>query len=499
MQPGSTVQPLAMRGVKIVCTLGPASSERDTLRGLVTAGMNVARLNFSHGTREEHRRRARLLREVSAELERPVAILQDLKGPKVRVGAMAPGSVLAAGEPFALLPGLGTGDRTRAFLDDPIFFEELQAGDHLLLADGAIELLVREVAASGVTCEVLGGGPLSSGKGVNAPRGLLRRPILSQEDQADLAFGVEIGVDLVGISYVRTPDDLRTVRRELRRLDASSPIVAKVETAAAVRQLDAILDGTDAVMLARGDLALETPFERLPLEQKRILEAARRRGRPVITATQMLASMVTEARPTRAEVNDVANAVLDGTDAVMLSEETAVGAHPVRAVETMAAIASSTEQALPGEIRGPEGLPADLRELAVMAESAARAARAIGARAHVVWTRGGLGARLLSRASPGLPILAPTESVATARRLALVRDVLPLAARESSVDPDRVRAALGVGAEEDAPLVVVGHERGEDGRPQAWMRISRLSEPGHWSRDRSRPGALPREGAWQGL
>lgn len=212
-----------MRGVKIVCTLGPASSERDTLRALVTAGMNVARLNFSHGTREEHRRRARLLREVSAELERPVAILQDLKGPKVRVGAMAPGSVLAAGEPFALVPGRGTGDRTRAFLDDPIFFEELQAGDHLLLADGAIELLVREVAASGVTCEVLGGGPLSSGKGVNAPRGLLRRPILSEEDQADLAFGVEIGVDLVGISYVRTPDDLRTVRRELRRLDASSP------------------------------------------------------------------------------------------------------------------------------------------------------------------------------------------------------------------------------------------------------------------------------------
>jgi len=499
MESDAAERPPILRGVKIVCTLGPASSERDTLRALVLAGMNVARLNFSHGTREEHRERARRLREVCAELERPVAILQDLRGPKVRVGAMAPGSVLAAGARFALLAGPGTGDATRAFVDDPLFFDEVQPGDRLLLADGAIELLVREMTGTGVVCEVLGGGPLSSGKGVNVPRGLLRRPILSEEDGADLAFGAELGVDLVGISYVRTPDDLRAVRRELRRLDASSPIVAKVETAEAVRQLDAILEATDAVMLARGDLALETPFERLPLEQKRILEAARRRGRPVITATQMLASMVTESRPTRAEVNDVANAVLDGTDAVMLSEETAVGAHPVRAVETMARIAAATERARPGEIRGPEGLPADLRELAVMAESAARAARAIGARALVVWTRGGLGARLLSRASSGLPIVAPTESAATARRLALVRDVVPLPARDASVDPERVRAALGAAAAEDGPLVVVGHERGEDGRPQAWMRVSRLSEPGRWSRDRSRPAGPPPEGAWQGL
>jgi pyruvate kinase len=499
MEVDATAHPLALRGVKIVCTLGPASSELETLRALVLAGMNVARLNFSHGTREEHRRRARLLRQVSAELERPVAILQDLKGPKVRVGEMAAGSVLATGERFELLPGRGTGDRTRAYLDDPLFFEEVQSGDRLLLADGAIELLVREATASRVACEVLAGGPLSSGKGVNVPRGLLRRPILAPEDLEDLAFGVEIGVDLVGISYVRTPEDLRTVRRALRRLDASSPLVAKLETAEAVRQLDAILEATDAVMLARGDLALETPFERLPLEQKRILQAARRRGRPVITATQMLASMVTEARPTRAEVNDVANAVLDGTDAVMLSEETAVGAHPVRAVETMATIAAATERALPGEIRGPEGLPADLRDLAVMAESAARAARAIGTRALVVWTRGGLGARLLSRASPGLPILAPTESIATARLLALVRDVVPLPARDSQVEPERVRAALGARAGEDGPLLVVGHERGEDGRPQAWMRMSRLSEPAEWSRDRSRSAGAAPKGSWQGV
>ncbi len=499
MESAAAALPPTFRGVKIVCTLGPASSELETLRALVLAGMNVARLNFSHGTRDEHRRRVRLLRQVSAELERPVAILQDLKGPKVRVGAMAPGSVLATGERFELSRGRETGDRTRAYLDDPIFFEEVQPGDRLLLADGAIELLVREATANGVVCEVVAGGALSSGKGVNVPRGLLRRPILAQQDLEDLAFGAEIEVDLVGISYVRTPEDLRTVRRELRRLDASSPIVAKLETAAAVRTLDAILEATDAVMLARGDLALETPFERLPLEQKRILQAARRRGRPVITATQMLASMVTEARPTRAEVNDVANAVLDGTDAVMLSEETAVGAHPVRAVETMARITAATERALPGEIRGPEGLPGELRDLAVMAESAARAARAIAARALVVWTRGGLGARLLSRASSGLPILAPTESVVTARLLALVRDVVPLPARDSRVEPERVRAALGAGAEEDGPLLVVGHERGEDGRPQAWMRMSRLSEPAEWSHDRSGPAGPAPKASWQGV
>lgn len=471
------------RGVKIVGTLGPASTDEAVLRGLLDAGLDVARLNFSHGTRAEHAARARLLRRLADEAGRPVALLQDLRGPKVRIGAMAPGAKLVADARFDLVRGSAPGDAVRAFIDDPLFFDELCPGDVLLLADGAIELRVERHSDDRVECRVLAGGVLASRKGVNVPRGLLRRPILSDEDRADLAFGVEIGVDLVAVSYVRSADDVRTVRRALRSLGAATPLVAKIETAAAIERLDEILECADALMLARGDLALETPFERVPMEQKRILRAARRRGRPVITATQFLASMVSEPRPTRAETNDVANAVLDGTDAVMLSEETAVGAHPSRAVSTMARIIEATEEAAADEILGADGLSPELGALGVVAESAARTARAIGARAIIAWTRGGLGARLLSRASRGLPILAPTRTPQTARLLAMVRAVTPILAIGGSIDPAVVRGLVGADAPADAPLVLLGHDVGPLGRRIPWLRVAHLDEPTSWCRD----------------
>lgn len=478
------------RAVKIVCTLGPASSAPDTLRALVRAGMDAARLNFSHGTHAEHRERARLVREISEREGRSVAVLQDLQGPKVRIGPMEPGTTLVAGADFELRLGAETGGAGRAHVNDPAFFEEVRAGDRLLLADGTVELEVQGVGANGARCVVLAGGPLASGKGINAPRGLAKRPILGASDLQDLAVGVELGVDLVAVSYVRSAEDLRTVRRELRRFGAATPLVAKIETAAAVRQLDAILDATDAVMVARGDLALETPFERVPMEQKRVIEAARRRGRPVIIATQMLASMTSEPRPTRAEVNDVANAVLDGSDALMLSEETAIGAHAARAVETMARIAQYTESCQKPEIRGPDGLSAELRDISVVAEAAARTARAVGARALVAWTRGGLSARLLSRAAPGTPIIALTESAARARMLAIARGVRPIATDGAEVDPEAVRTAIGARPGEDATLVLFGHEVGSDGRRVAWMRVVHLDDPGGWVRDPTRRVAL---------
>ncbi len=471
------------RGVKIVCTLGPATSDEASLRALIAAGLDVARLNFSHGSRAEHAERARLLRALSAELERPVALLQDLQGPKVRIGTMEPGARLEAGAHFEIRHGDATGNARHAFIDDALFFEEVQRADHLLLADGAIELRVEEPGIERVVCTVLSGGTLASRKGVNVPRGLLRRPVLSKEDRADLAYGVQIGVDLVAVSYVRNAEDLRSVRRALREHDAATPVVAKIETAAAIANLDEILEVTDAVMLARGDLALETPYERVPMEQKRILQAARRRGRPVITATQMLASMVSDPRPTRAEVNDVANAVLDGTDAVMLSEETAVGAHPARAVVTMARIIVATERDAPDEILGAEGLTRVLHALGVVAESAARTARAIGARAILVWTRGGLGARLLSRASRRLPILAPVHSPEAARLLSVVRAVTPLPTNDGAIDPAVVRTLLGVGEDDDAPLVLLGHDVGPLGRRIPWLRVVHLDEPEAWCRD----------------
>ncbi|CAG1008167.1 pyruvate kinase [Myxococcaceae bacterium] len=471
------------RGVKIVCTLGPTSSDENTLGAMLEAGLDVARLNFSHGTIDEHAERARRLRDIAARLGRPVAILQDLQGPKVRIGAMAPGSRLETGAEFELRHGDGEGDPGRAFVDDALFFDEVRVGDRLLVADGAIELAIETQVAGRLGCRVIAGGVLPSRKGVNVPRGLLRRPVLSRDDLEDLAAGVSLGVDLVAVSYVRGAEDLRAVRRALRDLDAATPLVAKIETASAIANLGAILDATDAVMLARGDLAIETPFERVPMEQKRILEAARRRGRPVITATQLLGSMVSEPRPTRAEVNDVANAVLDGTDALMLSEETAIGTHPVLAVATMARIAVATELEAPDLLLGPEGLSADIQPLGVVAESAARTARAIGARALVAWTRGGLGARLLSRATRGIPILAPARRPEAARLLAVLRGVTPLPAADGSIDAAHVRRILGVSAGDDAPLVLLGHDVGPGGRRIPWMRVAHLDEPDSWTRD----------------
>ena len=479
----SEANPTPPRGVKIVCTLGPATSSAEAIGALVRAGMNVARLNFSHGRFEEHAERASLVRAAAQAEGRPVALLQDLRGPKVRIGAVEPETVLVTGSDFALLPGVGTGSASRAYVDDALFFEEVRAEDHLLLADGAIQLEVLSVASDGARCRVAGGGPISSGKGVNVPRGLLRRPVLGEADIEALGFGTRIGVDLVGVSYVRSAEDLKAVRKALREMDASTPLVAKIETAAAIANLDAILEATDAVLVARGDLSLETPFERVPMEQKRIIEAARRRGRPVITATQMLMSMVREPFPTRAEVNDVANAVLDGTDAVMLSEETAVGAHPARAVEIMARIVAYTEESKTPPLRGAEGLSADLRELGVGAEAAARTARELRARAVIAWSRGGLAARLLSRASPGIPIVAPTPSGTTARMLALVRDVTPIEVTGSVVDPAAVRRVLGALPHDEGNVVVFGHELDGSGRRMAWMRVARLDEPTGWVRD----------------
>lgn len=470
-------------GVKIVCTLGPASSNPETLRDLVRAGMDVARLNFSHGTLAEHAARLAAIRAAEREAERPLAVLQDLPGPKLRIDQMRPETRLRAGDEFGLRRGTGLGDAEQAFVDDAYLFEEIEPGDRLLLADGSVELEVRKVDARSARCRVLTGGPLSSRKGINVPRGLLKRPLLADRDREALRFGAEQGVDFVCVSFVRGVADLDTVQGELERHGARLPLVAKIETAPAIENLEAIVERSDAVLVARGDLALETPYERVPLVQKRVIEVARRRGRPVITATQMLASMVTASQPTRAEVNDVANAVLDGSDALMLSEETAVGDHPARAAATMSRIARAAAASRPAALRGPDGLPEEIRDLAVMAESAARAAQDLGARGILAWTRSGLGPRLLSRAAPGLPIVAPTANARTARSLALVRDVVPLHTAGPEVEPRRVFDALGVGPDTTGRLLLVGHEPGPRGQRIPWIRVAPLEEPGLWRRD----------------
>ncbi len=466
--------------VKIVATLGPASSDPESLREMIRAGMNMARLNFSHGTREEQRQRVLALRQIAKEENTIVAILQDLCGPKIRIGKMEPDSRLLTGDDFTLFLGVETGHSEAAYVDDALFFSELEVGDHLLLADGMVELVIESLDEEHAECKILGGGTLSSGKGINVPRGLLRREVLSIDDLKDLAFGAEIGVDWVGVSFVRSAEDLRFVRGQLAKLGKQTPLIAKIETAMALTNIGEILDETDGVLLARGDLALETPFEQVPIVQKEIIEKAHRRGKPVITATQMLMSMVQAFRPTRAEVNDVANAVLDGSDAVMLSEETAVGNHPALVIEVMAKIASHAARSVRTQLRDEDGLEPELVEMSVASKAACQIARELNVRGILTWTEGGLAARLLARSNPGIPIIAPTLDRETARKLSLLRGVVPVYAPGFEVEPETILRYLGVGDQEEGSLVIFGHERGSDGSRLSWIRVARLSDARTW-------------------
>ena len=471
------------RAVRIVCTIGPASRSNETLRGLIDAGMNVARINFAHGTEAEHRETVARVRAASLAAGKPVAVLQDLSGPKIRLGELEPGTLkLETGAQVTLACGQSKGDAHTLPVPDEYLAQEARPGGPILLGDGAVELEVLDVDGSEIHCRVVVGGSITSGKGVNAPGGLSARPILAEKDLRDLELGVELGVDLVGVSYVRTEDDISAVRRVLKGLGRPTPLVAKIETKLALENLDAILARADAVMIARGDLSLEIPFERVPIEQKRIVQAAIRAGRPAITATQMLQSMVTAPRPTRAEITDVANAVLDGTDAVMLSDETAIGIDPVRACRAMSRIIDATEDAYPNRPETPiEGVSDELRELVVFSQAAVRTARDCGARAIITWSRGGIAARLLSRQRPAVPIVAPTRFEDTWRKLALPYGVRPVLCPRGRIGLDQLEREIGPVGPTDF-LLLVGHIAG-DQRRVPWMKLVRVVDADEWAVD----------------
>jgi pyruvate kinase len=436
-----TRQPLErLRRTKIVATLGPASEAEPVLRRLIAAGMDVARLNFSHGTRAEHGRTIRLLRRLERETGAPLAILQDLQGPKIRVGRLASPIDLKDGAAVAL-----TTRRTAGAGRIPVPFAGLgravRRGSRILMKDGTIELVVTGRRGGEILCRVVRGGTLGAHQGVNLPGVRIRSRALTPKDIGDLKYGLQHGVDAVALSFVRTAGDIRHARRVLRRLGRAVPLVAKLEKAEAITNLGEIVAEADAVMVARGDLGVELPAERVPLLQKRIIRRANARGIPVITATQMLESMVRAERPTRAETSDVANAVLDGTDAVMLSAETAAGRYPVQAVETMARIARAVEDGA-----GPTGYmssPGGSAEGAGPGRAGPRRlARpsvpyAIGAATQaltedlavvlvVAITTTGRTARLLSQRRLTAPVLACTEDEGVARSLALWWGVAPL-------------------------------------------------------------------------
>jgi pyruvate kinase len=418
------------RRAKIVATLGPASRSEAMLLRLIRAGLDVARLNFSHGTAAEHAKTSKLVRRIAGEEGRTVAILLDLQGPKLRVGEIAGTLTLKRGAQITLTTRAVTTSAGARAVAIPVTYRPLprdvKKGDTILLDDGLIQLRVLRTTATDVVCRVIEGGPLTSHKGINIPGRKLSTPALTSKDRRDLAAGVKMGVDYVALSFVREAADIESLKRAMRRLKADIPIIAKIEKPQAVENLDAILEHADGIMVARGDLGVELPPEDVPILQKRMIQAARRAGKPVITATQMLESMIQHPRPTRAEASDVANAIFDGTDAVMLSAETAVGAYPEEAVRMMARIIEHAEgsaayRSLPSPVAA--GTSQTVPE--AVAEAAGAAANELSAAAIAVFTQTGGTARVVAKFRPITPVYAFTPFESVRRRLALVWGIRP--------------------------------------------------------------------------
>ncbi len=416
-----------MANAKIVVTLGPASEAPETIESLIHAGAQIFRMNASHGAWEQHQARIEAVRAAEKATGRSVGILLDLQGPKIRLGKFAAGKVtLQTGARFSITTEEILGDEQRASTIYTHFARDVRPGDRVLLNDGAVTLRAR--ASDGVTVDfdVVSGGPIGNQKGINLPGVRVSAPSVTEKDLADLKAGLAAGVDFVAMSFVRNAADVRALREHMGT--ARVPIIAKIEKPEAVQDIDAILDVANGIMVARGDLGVEMSLEMVPPIQKRLIRRARRKNRFVITATQMLESMIENANPTRAEVSDVANAIYDGTDAVMLSAETSVGKYPVNAVEYMTRIAEEAERAI--RRRGYVELPhiAGSSDSDIVADAAFNAARAADVQAIVVFTDGGYSARLISRYRPPVRIIAMTASPDTVRRLLVNYAVIPVLA-----------------------------------------------------------------------
>ena len=416
-----------MPRTKIVCTIGPASRSPEILEQLIQAGMNVARLNFSHGTQLEHLEVIEGIRRLAAKTGKPVAILQDLAGPKIRIGKIKAGAItLESGALFTLTNQQLLGNENKVSVSYPDLPKDVKPGDTLLLSDGALELEVLEATDRDVRCRVIIGGSLSSFKGINLPARSIKAPSLTKKDKEDLAFGIEQEVDYVALSFVRSAVDATVAKNFIEKRGSAIPIIAKIEKHEALENIDEIIHDVDGIMIARGDLGVETPLEKVPLVQKMLIQKSNQAGKPVITATQMLRSMVDSPRPTRAEVTDVANAILDGTDAVMLSEETATGKYPVKSVATMARIAEDAESGFPFETwinrlgsKTEKSLPE------AVGCAACNLAESIYASSIITFTQTGSTARLVAKYRPRRPVLAMTPLEKTYRRLGLIWGVVP--------------------------------------------------------------------------
>ena len=413
------------RRTKIVCTLGPSTDDRETLRAIIAAGMDVARLNFSHGTHDEHRRRMEMVHEEARRAGRVIPILQDLQGPKIRVGNMEDGAVrLHEGQAFTLTSEpLEVGTTERATVSYDGLASDVNVGGTILMDDGNIELRIVDVNGLDVKTEVVVGGPLRSKKGVNLPHIRSSTPSLTEKDVKDLEFGLDHDVNLIALSFVRTGSDVQDLLSRIEASGKSVGVISKIEKPEAVDDFENILDRTDGVMVARGDLGIEIPMQRVPIVQKQIIRQCLREGKPVITATQMLESMIENPRPTRAEASDVANAVIDGSDAVMLSGETAAGKYPVRAVEAMAEIIRTVEdnRRLLGGEQAPSVVSGGQNRITqAVSRTASRLAEEVEAVAIACLTHSGTTARSIARHRPSVPLYAFTDSPRVVGQLALL-------------------------------------------------------------------------------
>ncbi len=446
---------------KIVCTIGPATGSSSAMEALIKAGMNVARLNFSHGTHEDHAGYIRNIRKAASKLKTPVAILQDLAGPKIRTGQLVKKEVqLKEGSFFTLTTLDVPGDEHSVSLNLPELVEGLKKGDVIFLDDGAIKLEVSETSRKAVKCRVIVGGILGAEKGVNVPGVKLNIPSSTEKDFNDLLFGIEHEVDFVALSFVREANDITRVRKFLKEKKADIPLIAKIEKWEAIEHLDKILAASDGLMVARGDLGVEIPIEKVPLEQKEIIRKCNHAGKPVITATQMLQSMIESPHPTRAEVTDIANSIFDGTDAIMLSGETAVGRYPVEAVQVMMKLALTTEAALPySKMLLDKGADLEPQTDDAISYAACHTAHQLGAAAIVAFTTSGSTARRVAKYRPGIPILSATPSSKQRRRLLLSWGVYPFEVTEPSdvagLLAQGVKLSLDTGVVRKGDLIVI--------------------------------------------
>ena len=418
-----------MRKTKIVCTIGPASSSPDTMREMVLAGMDVARLNFSHGTWSDHEKNFNNLREIADELGRNVGVIFDLQGPKIRTGRLEDGKpvMLKEGQKLIITTEDVKGNSERISTTYDVLPSDVKRGEQILLADGAIELRVLSVSEKEVTCEVVNGGTLGEHKGINLPGTKISAASVTEKDRKDLGFALGLGGDYAAMSFVRSENDVKELKRLLDKAGSARLVIAKIEKPEALSRIDAIYDTADAIMVARGDLGVEMPPEQVPEIQKQLIMKANERGIPVVTATQMLESMINSPRPTRAEASDVANAIYDGTDALMLSAETAIGKYPVESVCMMARIAEEADRAVALHRRTPRrkrqgevGFPD------AIGSATWQAVNDLGAEHIVCFTLSGFTAKLISSYRPNANIIAVTQSDDVMRQLALYWGVEPV-------------------------------------------------------------------------